>query len=201
MNILRAISDPKVFGPAFSNRDTWRAWVTFLAALFGLGLTEAQATLYRQCTGRIDDPGTPSNEAWIVAGRRGGKSFVLALVATFIACFRDWSPYLNVGERGTVMVIASDRRQARTILRYVKGLLEMVPMLRQLIEAERQEGIDLSNRITIEVHTASFRTVRGYTVVAALLDEIAYWPNNEDSTSPDYEIVNAIRPAMATIPN
>ena len=98
------------------------------------------------------------------------------------------------------MIIAADRKQARVIMRYVKGLLDTVPMLRQLIEAERQEGIDLSNRITIEVHTASFRTVRGYTIVAALLDEVAFW-RGEDSSNPDFEVINAMRPAMATVPD
>ena len=37
---------------------------------------------------------------------------------------------------------------------------------------------------SIEVHTASFRTVRGYTVCAALLDEIAFW-RSEESANPD----------------
>ena len=54
-----------------------------------------------------------------------------------------------------------------TIMRYVRGLLKSVPMLKQLIETERVESIELSNRITIEIHTASFRTTRGYTIVAA----------------------------------
>ena len=58
----------------------------------------------------------------------------------------------------------------------------------------------LKNRIVIEVHAASFRSTRGYSIVAALLDEIAYWPTDEASAEPDVEIVNAIRPAMATIP-
>ena len=75
-----------------------------------------------------------------------------------------------------------------------------MPMLRQLVEAERLEGIDLSNRITIEVHTCSFRTVRGYTILAALCDEMAFWLG-EDSSNPDAEVVDAIKPAMATVPN
>src|SRR5262249_6827147 len=62
------------------------------------------------------------------------------------------------------------------------------------------EGIHLRNRVVIEVHAASFRSVRGYTVIAALLDEIAFWESDEASAEPDTEIVNAIRPAMATIP-
>jgi hypothetical protein len=51
----------------------------------------------------------------------------------------------------------------------------------------------------IEIHSASFRATRGYTVIAALCDELAYW-RSEDSTNPDVEILNAIRPAMATMP-
>ena len=51
----------------------------------------------------------------------------------------------------------------------------------------------------IEIHTASFRTVRGYTVVGAILDELAFFPT-EDAADPDREILAALRPAMATIP-
>jgi hypothetical protein len=73
-------------------------------------------------------------------------------------------------------------------------------MLRQLIEGETRESIQLRNRVTIEIHTASFRSTRGYTIVAALLDEIAYWPTDESSAEPDAEVLNALRPALATIP-
>jgi hypothetical protein len=54
--------------------------------------------------------------------------------------------------------------------------------------------------VTIEIATSSFRTVRGYTIVAALLDELAFW-STEDSSEPDYEVLNALRPGMSTIPN
>ena len=42
--------------------------------------------------------------------------------------------------------------------------------------------------------------MRGYTVVAALLDEVAFWPTDEGAASPDFEVLNAIRPSMATVP-
>ena len=85
-------------------------------------------------------------------------------------------------------------------MRYVKGLLENVPMLARLVVRETAESIDLANQITIEVHTASFRSVRGYTVVAALLDEVAFWRSDDESANPDREVVEALRPAMATVP-
>ena len=62
-------------------------------------------------------------EAWLVFGRRAGKSFILALIAVYLAIFRDWRPYLSPGEVGTIKVMAVDRRQARTIWRYAYALL------------------------------------------------------------------------------
>jgi hypothetical protein len=201
MDILRAISDPNVFASHFRDRKSWQAWFVFLAALFGLPLTPEQLEIYQACTGRKLAPLARATEAWLVCGRRAGKSFILALTAVFLACFFDWRPYLGPGKRGTIMVIAADRKQARVIMRYIRGLLKSVPMLSHLIEAERIESLDLSNRITIEVHSASFRTTRGYTIVAALLDELAFWRSEEDASNPDHEIISAIKPAMATIPD
>ena len=97
------------------------------------------------------------------------------------------------------MVIATDRKQARIILRYIRALLQ-VPLLAQTVQRETAEGFDLDNSVTIEVHTASFRSTRGYAIVAALCDEIAFWPA-EDAAEPDYQILDALRPGMAQFPN
>lgn len=193
------MDDPAVFGPYFRDQNNWVGWRAFLAALFGLAMNSEMFRIFRDCTGRSTRLRGRISEAWLVIGRRGGKSFNLALIAVFLACFRDWRHLLGPGERATVVVIAADRRQARVILRFVKGLLQSVPMLAAIIEGERTEAINLKNRVTIEIHTASFRTVRGYTIVAALCDEIAFWPS-EDSANPDIEILDALRPAMATVP-
>ena len=54
----------------------------FLAALFALPLTEAECAIYQHHTGRAEVPTMPFKEAALVVGRRGGKSRMLALVAT-----------------------------------------------------------------------------------------------------------------------
>ena len=95
-------------------------------------------------------------------GRRGGKGLIAALTAVFLACFKDYSRHLAPGEVATVMVIAADRKQARVILRYVNGFLDGVPMLSAMVANRTKESIELNNRIAIEVHTASYRTTRGY---------------------------------------
>jgi hypothetical protein len=183
------------------HRGSWKSWRSFLCALFGLGMSTDQLAIYERRTNRTTPPATATNEAWLVIGRRGGKSFMLALIAVFLPCFRDYRQYLGPGERGTVVVIAQDRKSARTILRYVMGLLNAVPMLERCIKWQGKESVDLVNRITIEIHTPNFRTVRGYTIVAALCDELAYWRTEDDAANPDVSILQALRPAMATIPN
>ncbi len=197
--LLDACRDPHLFGPWFKDAVTWRAWLVFLKTLFALALTDDERDLYIHCTGRAQSPTHPATEAWLIVGRRGGKSFIVALIAVFLACFRDYSARLSPGERGVVMVIATDRKQARVIFRYVRALLENVPMLSKLVERVDAESVDLANRVSIEIHTASYRSTRGYTVVAALLDEVAFWRSDE-SVNPDSEIIEALRPAMATIP-
>jgi hypothetical protein len=198
VNILEALSDVNLFQPHFRGAS-WRAWRAFLAALFGLPMSADEIALYRRHTERRTPPTTPFTEAALVIGRRGGKSRVLALVATYLACFRDYAQYLAAGEVATVAVIAADRRQARVIFRFITGLLDGVPMLRALVAERTAETIVLSNRVTIEVHTASFRVTRGYTFGAVLCDETAFW-RSEDTARPDTEIFRALRPGLGTIP-
>ncbi|MDA1101678.1 MAG: hypothetical protein O2967_22180 [Proteobacteria bacterium] len=199
VSITEAMRDPHLFGPFFANPKSWRAWTILLKAIFALPMDAAELPQFRRLTSRNTAPTEQAEEAWLIVGRRGGKSFIVALIAVFLACFKDYSKHLAPGERGTIMVLAADRRQARVIFRYATALIEGVPMLAQMVERITADAIDLSNGISIEVHTASFRTVRGYTVVAALCDETAFW-RDDSSANPDREILDALRPAMATIP-
>ncbi len=198
MNILEACDSPDLFRPWFKDPTTWTAWRAVLCAIHGLPMTEQELDLYRRCTGRSSVP-AHVDEAWLVVGRRGGKSFNVALLGVYAACFGDYSRYLTPGERGLVVILAATKSQARVIFRYCKALIENVPVLARMVVASTGESIDLENGISIEVHHASFRSIRGRTVVAALLDEVAFWRSDE-SLNPDVEIINALRPAMATIP-
>jgi hypothetical protein len=198
MNILQAMSDPKLFAPHFRGA-TWQPWKAFLAALFGLPMDDAALALYRSHTGRQTAPVAAFVEACLVIGRRGGKSRILALIAVFLGCFRDYRPHLAPGEVATIAVVAADRKQARTIMRFITGMLDSNPMLAQMRVDETAETVTLTNRIVIEIHTASFRVTRGYTFAAVLADETAFW-RSDDSANPDVEIFRALRPGLANIP-
>ena len=160
MNILDALDHPQLFKKWF-DAPTWEAWRAFLAALFALPMSQQQLRIYRECTKRTAAPSKAFNEAWLVCGRRAGKSSILALTAVFLACIKDYKPYLAPGEVATIRVMAADRAQARTIFRYVGALLRETPLLQELIRRETADSFELSNRVCIEIGTASFRTVRG----------------------------------------
>ncbi|MGJ0510341.1 MAG: hypothetical protein ACR652_25120 [Methylocystis sp.] len=149
MNIVEACKHPDLFGPLFKNAS-WRAWMTLLRALFAIPMAKDDLALYQDCTGRTTWPKKQFKEAFLICGRRAGKSFCMAVIAVFLACFFNYRPYLNIGERGTLMVIAADRKQARTIMRYIRGLLQ-IPALAKMVDNERAESFDLNNMVTIEI--------------------------------------------------
>lgn len=198
MNILQAMDDRALFASHF-RKDSWSAWRGFLAALFALPMSDTETQAFTHHTGRQTIPLLPFREATLICGRRGGKSRVLALIATFLAAFKDYAPHLSAGEVATVAIIAADRKQARAILRYILGFLNSVPMLAGMIEGETTESVTLNNRVVIEIHTASFRVTRGYTFAAVLCDEVAFW-RSDDSANPDVEIIDALRPGLSSIP-
>ncbi|MCO6415136.1 hypothetical protein JYK14_02955 [Siccirubricoccus sp. KC 17139] len=199
MNILEALDDKEIFA-SFFRETSWQPWRAFLKAWAGLGetMSDEELEVFRKHTGRTTPPTVPFIESTLIVGRRAGKSRILATIAVYLAAFRDYEPHLAPGERATVAIIATDRRQARVIFRYVAGLLKAVPLLADLVEAETSDTVELSNRVTIEIATASWRVTRGYTFAAVLADEAAFW-RDENSANPADEILRAIRPGLASI--
>lgn len=196
VTIVDAIEDPALLGAAIKDRSTFTAWRVTLKALFGLSMTDAEADVFRACTGRSDLPTAPFGILWLVCGRRGGKSFVMALVAVYMGIFKDWRRFLSPGERAVVLLVAADREQAKVIRRYVGGILEN-PMFKPRVEGETADSIEIAGDVVIEVATCSYRTVRGRSVCVALLDEVAFW-RSESTANPDREVWRGIRGSMAS---
>ena len=195
VTIRDTMLDPHLFGGAYGN-PSFGAWRTLLAGFYGLHLDADALATFKDLTHRQTAPTQPAKELWLAVGRRGGKSHCAALIAVFEAAFKDHRAKLAPGEIATVMLIAADRNQARTLMRYVRGLLE-TPMLKKLVRKETADGIELWNRSAIEIHTASHKSVRGYTLAAVVCDEIAWWQS--EGASPDAEVIAALRPALATL--
>ncbi len=197
-NILDAMDDPALLGRVFpaASRAGWRA---FFAALYALPFDDGGLALFRECTSRTHAPIEAAREAWLVCGRRSGKTLATALIVVHAALFRDWRPHLGPGDVATIVAIACDRRQARTLMRYIVGILERSPVLSREVVAVKAESIELANRVCIEIHAGNFRSVRGYAIPLAVLDEAAFF-RDERSALPADELVRALQPALASMP-
>ncbi|TQM93554.1 hypothetical protein [Roseinatronobacter monicus] len=195
VTIRDAMCDPQLFGDVFG-ADSFAAWRALLSGFYGLHLSDDEAATFKSLTARTEAPQGPFSELWLVVGRRGGKSHAAALLALFQAVFQDHRDKLSPGEIATTLVLAADRPQARSAMRYIAGLCEH-PMIRPMVKRQNETTIEFSNRSSIEIGTASFRSVRGYTLSAVIADEIAFW--HSDGASPDREIIQALRPALATL--
>lgn len=196
MDIRQAMTDPALLGAHFGG-ESWAAWRALYAGFYALPMDDAELSIFCALTGLQAAPEAPATELWVPVGRRGGKSNGAAGLAVFEACFFDHSDKLAPGEVATVMVVAADRKQARQVFRYIRGLLRSNPMLERMIVRETAEEIELNNRTVIEVMTASHRSIRGYSVSCAILDEVAFW--HSEGANPDAEIIAALRPALATL--
>jgi hypothetical protein len=193
-SILDAIST--IWRPWFKNPATWETWHVFLRAVFDLPMTSIDREVFERHTGRKEVLEGGFREVWVRVGRRSGKSQLAAVIAVFLAVFRDWSDFVVPGESAVVLVLASDRRQARVIFKYVRALLTNVPALKAMLIKETDEVLALDNGIAIEIATANYRRVRGYAIIAAVCDEIAFWSPSPESANPDKEVLNALRPAL-----
>src|SRR6202030_4389015 len=122
-----------------------------------------------------------------IVGRGGGKDSTASGVATYVAISFDPKGKLRPGEKAVVMLLACDREQAGIVFGYIRGLFEQVPALRAMVNRVSNDAIELSNNVVIEVHTNSYRSVRGRSIICCIMDECAFW-RDENFASPDIEV-------------
>jgi hypothetical protein len=191
--------DPQIFGQAFSGSSfaVFRAVGNVILGQPVVPESERAAVL--ACLGGRSVPAAAPREVWSFKGRRAGGTLLASALLVYLAAFRNFAASLGPGERGILMNLAVERRQARQTLRYCEGLLTGSPLLASLVESVTAEAIHLTNRLSVETHVSSFRSVRGYSIVAAVCDELCFW-RDDDSSNPAEEVLAALRPALATVP-
>jgi hypothetical protein len=202
MNIVKAMADPNLFGPYFGeDLSTWRAWQVALRALYGGPITaEASKQLVKQCTGRDATllPRAGFDTALFLVGRRSGKSRTAAAVGAFEAAIAGHERKLAKGERGIVPVISPSRYQSRVVKDYIRSIFS-TPLLQTQVASETANGFDLISGTRVEILAGDYRTIRGYTLLAAIVDEICFFGlDSESKVRSDTELIRAILPGLAT---
>jgi Phage Terminase len=193
--IDKALTDPRLLGAALGDVGTWATWLAVLKAAFVLPLSDSEHELFAAVAGARALPKKRVREIWTIAGRRSGKSRMAAALAVFFALFVVHK--LAAGERGMVLVLAQTVEQAKVVFEYVLGFLRASDVLRNEVAAVTRNEVRLRNGIVIATHANSFRSLRGRTLAAVILDEVAYFRDDTTAT-PDTEVYTAVLPSLAT---
>lgn len=202
LDLIEAISSDSGLGTYFDDKETWSSWIVFFKALMGSQDFDGdELRLLQACTGLEQALTEQIKEAYMICGRRSGKSTICALLSVFYAVWGEWEKYISKGEQPKVFIVACNKEQAKIIIGYVKAILHLTPFLKSMIKKSLSESIELKNGIEIVVKPASWRSTRGFTVGLLIMEELAYWRFEEESSIQDKEIYGAIKPAMTTIKN
>lgn len=207
LSIIEAAKDERIFRPFLQDKNgkigTWNNWLACLRAIYGLPIPSKRHDVIQEVTGR--DPDLLPDEAFEVilalTGRRSGKSRITAIIAVYEALLAGHENKLSQGERGYLPIISPTRSQSRIVRDYVRGVLDSTDLLRQEVVKENREGFELRSGVRIEILVGDFRTIRGYTLIGCVVDEVCFLGlDSESKVKNDTELIQAIRPALATTP-
>ena len=206
MNIIEAIKDEKLFRPFLQDKggdvSSWHNWFAALRALYGISIKgKDKQELARQISGRDAHklPKAGFKTALFLTGRRCGKSRIAAVVGAYEAALAGHETKLAKGEKGIVAICSPTKPQSRVVKSYLRSIFD-APLLKGEVAGETAEGFTLTNGTRIEILTGDFRSIRGYTLLAAIIDEVAFFGYGEDSkVKSDTELIRAIQPGLATV--
>lgn len=194
-DIIEFVRDSRFLGLSLSE-----AQETLLRAIYGLPLSESQLELYRLCTGRQSYGAHGFNEATVIAGARAGKdSRIAAPIVCYEALFGGHDRRLSKGERAIIPLVAQDQRATRVAFGYIKEYFAGSSLLASMVDEVLNLEIRLTNRISVLCFPCTQRSLRGWSIPAAVMDELAFF-RLEGAADSDVEVQQSIRRGTISFP-
>ena|SRR5215469_1963199 len=195
LNIVEFMRHPDVL----NDQSHSPAQLACLKSIYGLALTPIEMEIYQRGTGRETYDAREHREATIVGGRQSGKTTKIAAPIALFEPFRKHG--LEPGQEAYVMLLAPTIAQARIALRSIQKYLRGSKILSKRIVRPTKDQIILDNGIIIGCYASTYDGVRGRIIVAAICDEMAFWPHEETAANPEEEVIAALMPGMITVKN
>ena len=189
VTIERALTDGRLLGARFGDGLTWRAWFAILKAAYGRPLTKTERAAFDRVAGGRKPPRRKVRELVVVASRRAGKGSMAGAVACYESALvqHDLAP----GERGVVACVSATKEQATIVREYAGGFFQASSILKcELVDSTADE-LRLRNGTVVSTLAADYRSLRGRTLLCAILDEAAFMQD-------DVECARALLPGLAT---
>lgn len=192
MDIIQFAED--ILGLSFDDRPAQKV---ILKALYGLPLTDDELEIYSVLTKGEKYVARERSEAVLVLGARSGKSFLSAVIACYEAIVNaeKWRRYLNPGEVGYILIVATRLLQSQQIIgAAVLRMLNNSKVSHYIDEAIATE-IKLTNDLTIMSMPCNSTSGRGLPICCLILDELAWY--RQEGPRQDDKIFKALRPRMS----
>ncbi len=160
-----------------------------------------------------------SPEMILVAGRRGGKTFICGDISSYEAYkvvygFTDKKKYgLKDDSRIEIQCISSSKEQSENLYFEIRGnvtrsrcffsSIDRNPEDHMYLRTKKDKeifGNDGLSTLRVGLTGATARTVRGKTNIVAILDELAYFINKDSSRS-CRQMYDAVTPSVANFGN
>jgi len=197
----RAIADPNLLGRGFpptpEGRDSWMRWRAVLKAMSGEPLNLLERSLFRAVAGRREEPARPVKFAWVIVGRRSARR----QSAPRSPAPRRWATIASTcalakRQRSSVWPMASNRPSSPSII----SAAHSTPIRCWRRWWRGEYSLELNTEIEILVLANNYRSIRGRSILVAILDECCFW-RSEESATPDIETYTALVPSLVTLPN
>ena len=198
ITIDRALTDRGLLGAALGDLLTWLTWRVALKAAYAEPLRgREERKVFGDISGNRQPPRRKVKEFVAKVSRRAGKGRMAGALATFEAVLVDHSKVLAPGEVGVVACLSPTRAQAEIVKDYALGFLQASPILKDEVAEVTADEIRLRNGNVIMTLASDYRTLRGRTLLLAILDEASFL-KDERSTTPDLEAARALLPGLST---
>lgn len=156
----------------------------------------------RELFGDVDVvPETARQTAAVMAGARGGKSYVVVALKSLHAALTAPLDGLAPGEEALALIVAPDLRTARHSLKYAKAAAEDDPNIRRCLGRRWVDGFEIQREdgrvVRVECLPASKggAALRGRSLVSAALEEAAFFRDSAYAVN-DAEILRAVAPRI-----
>lgn len=139
----------------------------------------------------------------LACGRRSGKTTLAALTALHGCLFEpELDALVRPGETRFALVVATESKQARVLVRLARAIVEASPVLRGLLDGPGMDD-ELRFRLPSGARTAlrsfpcSSRSIRGYAASHVIFDELAFFMSEVDGPQEAARVWSAVLPSAA----
>lgn len=165
-------------------------------------LTGDDRDMARKLFGDVDTfPTMARRTVNAVCGRASGKSYIMLALRALHLSLTVSLATLAPGQVAAAPLVAPDMKTARETLRFILGAAKGKPEIARMLEDVNKESFSIRRPdgvVSVQVFAASVkgRAIRGRSYVCGVLEECAFFYDQDTGAVNDADIYNAISPRL-----